>query len=198
MIKFLKNNKLEILLFFIFITIVGIVIFNAIPKKEIKNIDAKNIETAFQDIIEELKSWTGDYMIQGCSSSKDLTSWTCNVFSKEKKQVIIAIWNKNEVTLSSPVAVNDQYAELISTKPFFNDLGKVITSTEIIELAKTKGLDLEQNDAYLFIGESTINLFNNKYVWYIEERSKAEKDDDGAFILKNKYYIDALTGQFLN
>jgi hypothetical protein len=196
--KYLTDRRLQVFAAAAALLIVLVLAVVARPQQaaqQPQNLPAA--EAAFIDVIAELRSWTGDYQIQGCSASKDLASWTCNVFSKEKKQVRIAIWNSGDVTLSTPVTMNNQYISAISKKPAFNELEKAISSEKALAIAKEAGLNSDENDAYLFIGESTINQYGAQYVWYIEERSKTKKDEDGVFELISKYYIDAYEGKLL-
>jgi hypothetical protein len=170
----------------------------------------------FPEILEKAADWSADFKVLGCSgitinsleiNGEKLTfigaedgrfaSWSCNIFSANKKQSRTILWNKGELVFSDPITLEDNVASLIENRSSFNELDSVVSSSEIFEKALEKGLNTETNFYNFYIGEAVTNKFPKSYVWQIEERSKTEKDSNGVSKLIQNYFYDAKTGEFL-
>lgn len=159
------------------------------------------INQQFAQLKQSLGNWSADYLIQGCNSNKiqagQISSWSCGVFSPKLKQTRVAVWSDGKVSLSEPITMPDGFVEVIKQKPNFNELSELISPQAALAQVYNPAQLQNAGEIIIYIGEATIPAFDNRYVWYVEERSFSDRDNNGIAKLVKESYIDAKTGILL-
>ena len=174
------------------------------------------------DIVDEVEStlseWSSDYRIVAITVSTryllddegeiyygtdegEFSTWMFEAYSPSKEAVVTYSYTNGVGDLGDDVVIDNEYALLgYNDREYFNDLAELKSTQLVYEKAAENGLSVgEDNHIYMYLGDGeTTNIYGDRYVWRIDERSNTEIDAYDIPVIINTYYVDAKTLEYLD
>ncbi|MDY0097297.1 MAG: hypothetical protein RBS01_03045 [Candidatus Dojkabacteria bacterium] len=168
-------------------------------------------------LLSAAKAWASDYRIHSITAlTKSIedgderiffgteggkfSSWIIEIYSPSKKASIIYSYSNGNGDFDEEMPIDDKYVvDMYNQKPYFNDLGNLKSTQEVYEVAVGKGLVTgETHHIYMYLGSGMeTQIYGNRYVWRIDERSNTQFDEYGTSVVSNSFYIDGKTLAFI-
>lgn len=130
-----------------------------------------------------INSNDGESFVQYTQINGSFKFWSCEIYSSARLQTRTVVWDQNNVTLSSPIKIDDQFKNNYDLLYSFNEIDTKPSSQLVYEKVKNQITSDEYID--MKIGGSVVNTYNERYVWEISVRNYS--DDSTLRII----YIDA-------